>query len=90
MKNIFIYLSLAAFLSVSLVATAQNRLYVRASATGGNTGTSWTDAFTNLQVAIQSTQAGDEVWVAVGTYLPTDDANRDSSFNLPSGSQLGQ
>ncbi len=88
MKNIFIYLSLAAFLSVSLVATAQNRLYVRASATGGNTGTSWTDAFTNLQVAIQSTQAGDEVWVAVGTYLPTDDANRDSSFNLPSGSKL--
>ena len=51
--------------------------YVKASATGGNNGTSWTDAFTDLQVALALTSIGEQVWVAEGVYLPGD-ANTDT------------
>jgi hypothetical protein len=43
--------------------------YVDASATGAGDGTSWTDAFTDIQSAATAVSFGDEVWVAAGTYL---------------------
>lgn len=50
-----------------------NRAYVDVNATGNNDGSSWADAFTDLQDGI--TAAGlsvtKEVWVAQGTYKPT-------------------
>ncbi|MBI4578304.1 MAG: right-handed parallel beta-helix repeat-containing protein [Planctomycetes bacterium] len=48
-------------------------LYVRAGATGLDIGTSWADAFTDLQDAL-AVAAGDlsvtEIWVAADTYRP--------------------
>ncbi len=46
-------------------------LYVDANASGANNGASWADAFTGLQPALDTATAGDQIWVAVGTYLPT-------------------
>ena len=51
----------------------QTTVYVDSSATGANTGTSWADAFTDLQDALSvvNTCGVDTVKVAHGTYFPS-------------------
>lgn len=53
---------------------------VNDSATGGNSGSSWTDAYVSLQDGLAAAVGGDELWVAAGTYTPG--ANRTDSFVL--------
>lgn len=48
--------------------------------TGANTGVSWTDAYTNLQSALNSAGCT-EIWVAQYTYKP-DPSNAAISFNI--------
>ncbi|NIA17189.1 MAG: S8 family serine peptidase, partial [Planctomycetes bacterium] len=51
-------------------------IYVNKNATvGSNTGMSWEDAYTNLQIAFERAGAGggSQIWVAAGTYKPTTD-----------------
>lgn len=51
-------------------------VYVDKDATGNNDGSSWANAFTNLQDAIDEiTIINQEIWVADGTYLPTHNIN---------------
>ncbi len=44
--------------------------FVKADATGANNGTSWSDAFTDLQDALAIAPGGRDIWVAAGTYTP--------------------
>lgn len=45
--------------------------FVHASASGSNSGSNWTDAFTDLQEALSTASSGDQIWVAAGTYKPS-------------------
>jgi predicted outer membrane repeat protein len=60
--------------------------YVDDTANGVNDGSSWKDAFVDLQYALTRVEYGDEVWVAGGTYRPTYyDGDRNASFTLRNG-----
>lgn len=76
----------AAFaLGLSCAARA-DVVFVDHSAVGAGTGQSWADAFTDLQAAIAAAQAGDELWIARGTYRPAGPGgDRAASFVLKAG-----
>ncbi|SMD11561.1 choice-of-anchor Q domain-containing protein [Pedobacter nyackensis] len=73
-------------LSFALDTQAQTRYYVKATATGTGTGTSWQDAFTTLTAAITKSVAGNEIWVAKGTYVSA--ATTAGTFILKTGVQI--
>lgn len=62
-------------------------IYVNASATGANNGSSWTDAYTSLDAAITAATTLNEIWVASGTYKPTG-TGRYATFNLKNGLKM--
>jgi hypothetical protein len=59
--------------------------YVNLNASGSNDGTSWTNAYVDLQSAFSSATSGDSIWVAKGTYKPTSGTTRTIYFRLKSG-----
>ena len=64
-------LLLAVMLLTSVVPVPGAVLHVYGDAAGGNDGSTWADAFTDLQLALVSAVPGDEIWVAAGSYKPT-------------------
>ncbi|GMU23075.1 MAG: hypothetical protein AMXMBFR13_31580 [Phycisphaerae bacterium] len=61
-------------------------LYVNDDAPAGGDGTSWSTAFNSLQTALASANAGDQIWVAGGTYVPA--GGRGGTFTLKSDVRL--
>jgi len=85
MKKQFTLLLVILISAFSMNAT----IYVNLNATGANNGTSWTDAYINLQVALADPNVTtEEIWVVAGTYLPTTTADRAISFNIPDGANV--
>ncbi|HEY2798182.1 MAG TPA: right-handed parallel beta-helix repeat-containing protein [Thermoanaerobaculia bacterium] len=66
-------------------AASAGVLYVNASATGSDNGSSWADAFTSLPPALASANSGDEIWVAAATYKPATVSDRTVSIALKNG-----
>ncbi len=58
---------------------AQTTIYVDVSATGSNNGSSWTDAYTDFQSALDVALAGDIINVGVGVYYPSKDKTGNAS-----------
>ncbi len=58
---------------MTLTANLCQPVFVKANATGANDGSSWADAYTDLEPAIAAVAPGQVIWVAAGTYKPTSD-----------------
>ena len=73
-------------------AQVQATIYVDVDATGANDGSSWANAYTTLQPGLDEAVAGDEIWVAAGTYKPTHESApgnpRSATFQLKNGVAL--
>jgi hypothetical protein len=86
-----LYSTVLFLLLLAVNAGAQTKRYVKPGGTGD--GSSWANASANLQAMINASAANDEVWVAAGTYTPTEkiDASggpRDVSFILKAGVKI--
>lgn len=82
-----VLLVILAFGTTYQPARADNHIiYVNDDAAGANDGTSWADAYLDLQSALAVAQAGNEIWVAAGTYKPGTLAN--STFQLKRGVKI--
>ncbi|AWW00338.1 hypothetical protein DJ013_20030 [Arcticibacterium luteifluviistationis] len=57
-------------------------MYVNKNASGAENGSSWTDAYTDLQDALSKGKYV-TAWVAAGTYKPTSGTDRNISFQIP-------
>ena len=65
-----LYLSFILFFSFGMFhSLIAQTTYVKHDASGANNGSSWADAYTDLQVAIDSSTTT-EIWLAAGTYKP--------------------
>jgi predicted outer membrane repeat protein len=73
--------------SDSVDLTVTNLIYVDKDATSGeNNGSSWANAFIDLQDAFDAAESGGEIWVADGTYKPG--SEQSSTFQLINGVAL--
>lgn len=61
------------------VDPAQRIVYVNSASTGNNDGSSWANAYTSLQTALDDARAGNQLWVAKGTHKPS------SNYGVGSG-----
>ncbi|GAB3989661.1 hypothetical protein GCM10028807_15050 [Spirosoma daeguense] len=75
--------------TLSVLPGLPARLYVKANATGANTGLDWANAFTDLQSALsldhECPKGLKEIWVAGGVYKPTTTGDRTRPFVMMPG-----
>ncbi len=87
-KKLSVRFLVSCFCILLSVETAHGEIRrVKAGASGLNNGTSWADAFNYLQDALAVASAGDQIWVARGTYQPDlgggqTPLNRNATFQL--------
>ncbi|MBK8722783.1 MAG: hypothetical protein IPL95_11085 [Saprospiraceae bacterium] len=76
-------------LFISQIINAQSiLLYQQAIKGGKEDGSSWQNAAKDLAKVMRLSINGDQIWVAKGTYYPTIDNSRDSSFILKKGVKI--
>lgn len=71
----------AIFLYLLIPLTVCAQIFVDIDATGANNGSNWSNAYTNLNVALANAPANTSIWVAEGRYIPGPDSSY--SFLIP-------
>lgn len=66
----------------------QTTWYVRPTSVGLQNGSSWANAFSDIQPALQVAKSGDQIWVAQNFYKPTQNADRSAFWDFPSGVRM--
>lgn len=93
---IWYILTVILFLMSGYIATAATK-YVKPTATGSGSGLNWANASGDLQLMINNSSSGDQIWVAAGNYVPNRRAdatgtittnNRFNAFVLKTGVSL--
>jgi len=69
-------------------ASAQAQIFVKHDAAGNDDGTSWVDAYTSLQDALEHSTTGDQIWIAAGTYIPQGPTPDSSHFVVDKAVEL--
>jgi hypothetical protein len=87
MRTTLCILALGLAVSTATSAPAAT-LYVDQDALGANDGSSWEDAWVDLQDALRVAAAGDQIWIAEGVYRPTTTLQRAVEFRVAPGVQL--
>ena len=57
-----------------------NIIYVNINNPTPGTGTTWASAYIDLNLALAAANYGDQIWVAQGTYMPTNSSDRTKTF----------
>ena len=70
MKKIYTSLKALTICMLFSASLSGQVTYVNGAASGAGDGTSWADAFTNVQDALDAATGG-EIWIAAGVYTPT-------------------
>ncbi len=77
--------SITLVLLCTFLSTSVAQVFVNVNATGNNNGSSWEDAFTNLQDAFDESPNGAAIWIAAGTYTPLPGPTPDSTRFIAGG-----
>jgi N-acetylneuraminic acid mutarotase len=86
--NCGLYIVKLEYNNKQLLDTIAKPFFVNKYATGNNTGVSWQNAYIDLAPLLDSVSDAIEIWVAKGTYYPTNLNLKDRYFNLHDGVYL--
>ena len=88
----FAFLSIGTTLVLASAHASAGTIFVNvAQVTGLNNGSTWADAYQGidgLKTALTAAVAGDQIWVAKGTYKPTTTLTRSIYFDLKNNVEL--
>ncbi|MDA0991895.1 MAG: hypothetical protein O3A51_14240, partial [Verrucomicrobia bacterium] len=84
-KRLAIAFAFAAWVTIQTATAATNYVNSQVLPGGLKDGSTWANAYSKLEAALSGSSSGDEIWVAAGTYYPTNGTDKTATFQMVSG-----